>query len=897
MRKAVEAALQAWHELVCRYAFTVVFTATLAAGLSAYYVVENLGINTDTGDLLSEKLPWRATYLEYTTAFPQYADDIVVVIEGETPDQIHDAIPLLAARIGENPEVFESVFLGGDSDFFRTNGLLFLETEELEELADRLAEVQPFLARLAGDPSLSAFADLLTQTVEEITSGQSLPVDATFDAVADVISAAHNGKRKNLSWQTLMSTEPVSDADRRAIIVVKPVLDFSLLLPGERAVQALRQLVVDANLTPDNGIRVRLTGGAALAYEELDSVTRGAQRAGLLALVMVSIVLAVGLRSVILVLATLLTLIFGLLYTAAFATFAIGELNMISVAFAVLYIGLGVDFAIHYCLRYQELSGDHGNGGNALALTSRDVGSSLAVCAVTTATGFFAFLPTAYSGVAELGAISGTGMFVSLLVSLSLLPALLSIAPKVTTPRHKVGPANAFATLPQRIPGKICVLAGAFGIAAIALLPSAEFDHNPIHLQDPTTESVITYRELLEQTDRSPLSIVAMVEGSVAAETLSTRLKQLPSVDTVITVETFLAAGQDEKLEIIEDIALTLGPDLEVDENNTAGDSKAALEGLQRLRERLLAYSKNLATDSVPTKTEASADRLLSALDTYLKKLGELALTQSPGPGPGESNGNGNNQSDDQPLIRLENALLVNLPGRLDALRQSLEAESFDAQTLPRDLFARWVSTSGSYRIEVLPRENLDDNRALEAFVAEAREVLPVKATGNAVINVEASAAVVSAFQQAFASAILIISILLLFLLERRRDVLFVLTPLLLAGLLTAATVVMLGESFNFANIIALPLLLGIGVDSAIHILHRHRSSPPTDGTLLSTSTARAVVVSAFTTACGFGNLAVSTHIGTASLGKLLAYGLCYMLICTLLLLPSMLTLADRKRA
>ena len=874
MTIAFQSAVTSWHTLVCRHATTVVVLTTLLALSSAYYVANNLDINTDTADLLSAQLPWRATYLEYKKAFPQYADNIVVVIEADTPDQMQDAITKLGARIDQRPDIFESVYLGQFSDFFRTNGLLFMATDELETLGDRLAEVQPFLARLASDSTLDTFTKILTQAVDEMLDGEKLSIDTTFAAVAEVIEAAGRNERKTLSWHTLMSSEPITDGDRRGIIVVKPVLDYSSLLPGEPAVHGLRALITDAGLTPDEGLQIRLTGGAALAYEELDSVTRGAKRAGLLALIMVSIVLTVGLRSIMLVIATLLTLIFGLLYTAAFATFAIGELNLISIAFAVLYIGLGVDFAIHYCLRYRELRGN-GNDSVALASTSRHIGASLAICALTTATGFYAFLPTAYSGVAELGAISGTGMFVSLIVSLTLLPALLTLGPRVAARSAERGQHNPLTSIPQRAPGIVCGFALLICLVSFWLLPKAEFDHNPIHLQDPTTESVITYRELLEKSEQSPLSISALVNGRDAAATLARQLRKLPEVDKVITLEDFLATDQEEKLYIIEDIALALGPDLEPSNTGKRNDSKEEIASLRSLRDRLQQFSGNPSNANIGD----SAKQLLAALNGYLQQLGDA------------------DEENREQLQRLEAALLSNLPGRLDALRQSLEANVFNTHTLPRDLHNRWVGEGDVYRIEVLPRDNLDDNRALEDFVAAVQQVMPERATGNAVINVEASAAVVDAFQQAFLSAVLVITVLLLFLLERRRDVLFILAPLLLAGLLTAATVVLIGESFNFANIIALPLLFGIGVDSAIHILHRYRTAPPSDGSLLATSTARAVVVSAFTTACGFGNLAVSAHLGTASLGKMLAYGLCFMLICTLLLLPSMLVLRAGKHA
>ena len=860
-----------WHGWVSRYAIVVVALAAIVAVGSVRYITDNLGINTDTASLISERLPWRATYLSYKKAFPQYSDNIAVIIDADSPDRLNDSVPMLVERLRSRPELFQSVYPGVFSDFFRKNGFMYLDVVELEDLSDRLAEVQPFLARLAVDPTIDGLSQVLLDATTALRDGEELKIDATFNAVADVLTSSSGGPGKQLSWQMLMNPS-TSASESRGVIVVKPVLDFSLLLPGERAVLELRNIAQELGLTPDRGVTVRLTGGAALAYEELQSVMRGAQKAGVLALLMVGVVLTLGLRSLRLVIASLVTLATGLIYTAAFATLAIGQLNLISVAFAVLYIGLGVDFAIHYCLRYQELqrTGEH---SMALETTTRTVGTSFAICTITTATGFYAFIPTAYSGVAELGLISGTGMFISLFVSLTLLPALLKLAPTRAPsrrrPSHK--PMLSFAT---RYPKIVCACSAVLAATCLVLLPKATFDHNPIHLQDPTTESVRTYRDLLAESERSPLSIAAVLPDREQAESLVGLLNELPEVDEAIMVSNFVAEQQEEKLAIIEDLIFILGEDLNISESDHADKPEDDVSALRVLQSTLTDY----ATRSPAGTALVSAQNLAHALEEFLARVDAVTSPQR-----------------NEMLQQLERNLFSNLPGRLATLTQALSAEAFDEHSLPEQIRRRWISADGAYRVEVLPSENLDDNRALERFVAAVRTVAPDIATGDPVINVEAGGAVLQAFRQAFIFAVIAIAFLLLLLLDRRVDVAFILAPLLFAGLLTTATMVLFDIAFNFANIIALPLLLGIGVDSAIHILHRYRNAPPADGLVLGTSTARAVVFSALTTTCGFGNLAVSTHLGTASMGTMLAFGLGFTLICTLVLLPSMLALSTDR--
>jgi hypothetical protein len=253
-------------------------------------------------------------------------------------------------------------------------------------------------------------------------------------------------------------------------------------------------------------------------------------------------------------------------------------------------------------------------------------------------------------------------------------------------------------------------------------------------------------------------------------------------------------------------------------------------------------------------------------------------------------------QQGNELLMRLEHSLIDSLPGRLESLDNSLAAEAVDISNLPSALSSRWVGKNGKYLLEISPVENLQNNEALERFVEQIQSRFP-NVIGSPVISVEGGKAVVSAFKQAFITAFIVISLLLFVLLDSRRDVILLLLPILMAAMLTAATSVVFSIPLNFANIIALPLLLGIGVDSGIHILHRYRNAPPKDGIILATSSARAVLVSALTTIVSIGNLSFSSHLGTASMGILLTIGICMTLLCTLIILPSLLATTNNNKS
>lgn len=860
-----------WVDIAGRAALWVVLLALLATGVILHYTINHLGIYTDTAKMLSEDLPFRQIYEDYKQTFPQYVDTLLVVIEGETPGLAEDARNALADRLEQETGLFKTVYLPGGGPFFRQQGLLYLSISELQDLTDNLAQVQPFLGKLTREQDLVGLFSLLNTAIEAIQEGEELDLSLAFEQIEEGLIATLAGRFYRLSWQALMRGGESSVADRRRFIVVQPYLDYSQWLPAGPAMQAVRRLAEELQINPAHGVRVRITGQVALAHEELQTVTRGAELAGILALVTVGIVLFVGLGAWQMVFATLATLLAGLIFTAGFATFAVGNLNLISIAFAVLYIGLGVDYAVHFCLRYRELLQQGHSHRPSLRDAGQSVGGSLVLCAFTTAIGFYAFVPTAFAGVSELGLISGTGMFISLFATLTLLPALLSLLPGIRVahpPAEITGrPARALLYLPQRHARIILWGTGLLGLAALLVLPQARFDFNPIHLRSPETESVATFYDLLEHSTTSPWSIVVLAENAATAEKKAAQLEQLEAVDQVLTIESFIPKHQDQKLAIIEDIALIMGPQLRMIQDTPAPGVSQQMATMQDLLTTLQNFIQAHEKDSL----RRSAQNLHANLTRFLETLAVRSFEE---------------QQD--LLARLEQALLGTLPGRLEDLRTSLNATPVSRESLPEDLVERWVAADGRHRIEVFPEERLDKNVELRRFVSAVQAVAP-KATDAAVLNLESGQAVVKAFIEAFSYALIAISILLLTLLSPKRDTLLVIIPLLLMALFTGASTVWLDIPFNFANVIALPLLLGIGVDSGIHMVHRFRTALPPHGNLLATSTARAVLFSALTTICSFGNLAVSPHPGTASMGMLLTLGLGFTLICTMIILPALL--------
>lgn len=855
--------LAAWVNGVCRRPVPVLFAClALAAGL-LWIAATSLTINTSTEDMLSAELPWRQNNRAVDRAFPQLVDSLTIAVEGPDALAAEDAAGRLAQALRARDQVFHSVLLPEGGDFFRRNGLLFLSPEELQAESDRLAAAQPLLAALQEDPSLRGLADLLIQAFDSEDAAAEVadlaPLLARLAATAEALPQDPNAR---LSWSALFSGGEESPADRRRFLIAKPVIDFATLEPMAAGVAAVEKAAEDLGLTAEKGYRLRLTGEALMLQDELVSVRSGIGVVGLISGLLVAIVLFAGLRSWRLVLPILVTLVAGLAWTAGFATLAVGELNLISVAFAVLFIGLSVDFGIHYALRVQESAGQGRDHLAALTEAAALTGRPLLLCAVSSALAFFAFFPTAYRGLSELGLIAGTGMFIALFLNLTLLPALMRLLPARRGAVHLGRLAAASAGLQRRAGRHAGLLAGlgvALALAAAFALPQARFDDDPLNLRDPDSPSVAALLELLDDARVSPYSAQVLADDLEQARAEAARLEALPQVQAAVTLDAFVPAEQDLKLDIIDQTALLLSPLFTAPPPLPAPDDAERAAALARLQ---------AALQDPPAEVAGEAARLAAALSN----LGAVT--------PGQ----------------LEAAWLGGFEAALDRLLDALEAQPVTLDDLPGELRRRYEAADGPEKgkvlIEVIPEEDLRDPAARERFVAAVQAEVP-NVSGVPVTIVEAGWAVVTAFVEATALALCAIALLLLIVLRSPLDTLLVLLPLSLAALLTVAAGVVFDLPFNFANVIVLPLLLGLGVDSGIHYVMRAREERA--GAVAATnSTPRAIFLSALTTLASFGALSISQHPGTASMGLLLTVAIVITLVCVLAFLPALLALAGR---
>ena len=841
-----------------RFPWPIIILALVATAVSGVYTARHFAINTDINKLISSNLDWRKNETEFERAFPSHFGTTLVVVDAPIAEYASRAGAELAERLKTQPQHFRSVDDIGGSEFFARNGLLFQPTNDVERFTKGLGQAAPLVKTLVGDPSLRGLTRTLSLGLVGVQS-RMLTLDAMtrpLSMASITIEDALAGRPASFSWQAMLSGETPGPTELRRFIETRPVLDFSELQPGEESSAAIRQAAADLQLAQKYQARVRLTGIVPMADEEFATVRQGAFVNAIGTIIVVLTILWLALKSTRIIVAVFINLFVGLALTAALGLKMVGALNMISVAFAVLFVGLGVDFAIQFSVRYRAERHNVPDLRAALVSAAEKIGVPLTLAAAAVAAGFMSFLPTDYRGVSELGQIAGAGMLIAYATSITLLPALITVLNPSGEPEpvgyRALAPVDRFLQT-YRVP----VIAGTLAIAVIGspLLYFLTFDFDPIHLRSTETESISTLLDLGGDPRTGIHSVNVVVPSLDDASAGADRLRKLPQVLETTTLLTFVPQDQDKKLAAIRDLGRQLGSVLQqsaTDKAPTDAENVAALNGLADQLNKIAGNAQGSGADAA------------RRLSTNVAKLAK---------------------ADEPTRARVQTAFIGPFETDIAQLRAFLGAERVTKENLPQNLKQQWVTPDGRARIEVSPRGDTNDTEVLRSFARAVLEVYP-NATGGPISILESGHTVVTAFIEAGAYALISIAILLWVVLGRFGDMLLTLVPLLLAGVVTLEICVLIGMPLNFANIIALPLLLGVGVAFKIYYIMAWRAGH-TD--LLQSSLTRAVIWSALTTATAFGSLWLSRHPGTSSMGKLLALSLVCTLAAAVLFQPALM--------
>lgn len=833
--------------------FVVVLLLSASIGLG-FFIVNNIAINTDIDQLMATDLVWRQQEKKIAQAFPQNTDRLVIVLDSKDPDLAENAANKLSSELQKRKELFKRVSRPDAYPYFLKNGLLFLSEKELSDILDVIIKAQPMLGSLSADPSLRGLFRTMNLAIEGLKHGEAKYEDLapSFSIIAQTLESNLAGKSVLLPWQSLFSDRKPSLHELRKFIVTQPIMDFDALSPGAKASEAIRQIAQELGLTPENGVNVRLTGSVALNDEEFASVAQGAGLATGVSLFLVMFLLFLALRSVRLILPIIITLLTGLVATTAFALAAVGSLNLISVAFAVMFIGVAVDFGIQFGVRYRETRHACSDETEALRETARAVAAPLSLAAGATALGLISFMPTDYRGVAELGLIAGVGILIAFILNVTLLPALLTLFRPPPEPKA-IGYKGAAALDDFLVTHrkKLLPIFGILALVGLVFASQVRFDFDPLNLKNPDSESVSTLFDIMKDPDATIYTIEILANSLEEAQKLAQRLDQLDQVDHTLTLESFIPQNQEAKLALIEDAKFVLDPSLYPLSIKPAPTQKKIYSTLKKTAYALKSLEKD----------KEAAHQLARALEKIVQKKDPRLLTQL-----------------DQNLITGIKLYLAQLRARLSGTPASID-------DIDSGLRRNWITPDGRAKIEVYPKGNARNYKTLAAFTKAVRQIAP-QASGAPISIQESGKTVMGAFLQAGLFALGSIFLLLIIVLKKISDVLRILAPLILAGILTLATMFVISLPLNFANVIALPLLLSLGVSYAIYFVTYWKSGKERP---LSSGMARAVMFSAATTLVAFFSLSLSSHIGTRSMGQLLTIALIYCLSCSFLLLPVLL--------
>lgn len=817
--------------------------------IGSVLAASTLTIDSDSSNMLSPDLPAQQAAHELNAAFPSLKSAIIVTVEARQADLADLAAIALTRALRAESATVAAVFAPSEDTFLAAHGFLYRDVDAVETMFARLSKSSNLLAHLRADQTLEGFVRALHEAVLLAKRAEIGPdaLERLFAETASVLEAQTLDRPRVFAWSTVLDDKPSGTVTR--LIAVTPVLDNARLSPAKPALQAIRAAIAALPGHLTDGVEIRVTGEPALRTDETASVTGTIGFSLAASLVLVTALLWIGLGRAGRVAVALGALVVSLILATGFTALAIGSLNLISVAFIVLMVGLGVDFAIHVMAHITEEHRAGSETAEAIGLTGQRSGLALTLSALTTALAFLAFTVTDFIGMAQLGEIGAGGVILAFLTAITLIPAVLALAPGLA-----VGRAGGLApplVVPRAAPWVI------LAVTAAALWPAAQarFDADPMGLRDPDAPSVQAFRALALDPGTSPYRASVLVTSAAEADRVADRLNELPEVAEAINLGDLIPDSQEHKLMQLDFAAASL-------DHAVAGQPTALTGERIDTDDPLATFAEELAPMA------GMADRLSRAIAAY-------AVVRT--------------EETDKALAERIFLTFGLLNERLGAM---LNADTVSAAALPAAMRERFLTDDGTYRVEVLPRDDLSDPKNARQFAAAVRAVAP-DAAGPAVQLTAAGDTVAGAMLTATLLAAAMTAALTLAATARLSDTVAVLAPLAVAGVLTAAFSTLAGVPFNYANVIVLPLMIGIGVDSGIHLALRARRAP---GAVFATSTPRAVVLSALTTIAAFGTLAISDHRGTASMGILLTASIAFTLVAVLILTPALVQWTSRNR-
>lgn len=886
--------------LITRHPRLILGAALLLAVLSALYTREKMEFLTGRDQLMPANTSFNRDYQAYRREFGDQ-EEIAVVIESSDSARAGQFGERLAERLRGDRQHFREVFFPFGLPFFQKNGLLLLPKEELATFTANLAKAAPTLKTLSAAPSVQTLFTSLTGDMEKYLAAPDAPGSGErldrlvfmLGALGDGIGSFANGGGAGLSLESVMfrradgSESSFAAAGRQQVLTVLPVKDESSFMQSAAAIDALRKEIAALKKLPEfAGVTVGLTGTPVLEHDEMVTSKRDITLATAITVVLTVILLLVAFRGLLNTIAAMVALAVAISLSFGFATLAVGHLNILSSVFAVMLIGIGIEYGIQVVLRYQEELARGAVRDEALRLSLSRNGWAIVMAAATVAAAFGTFAFTDFKGIAELGIIAAGGVAICVLVTFTVLPALLILLGTGnrgpgTGGKHTQNAEPQTSTLRARTESVLfshprTVLAVALVLAVACLWPllHSEFDYNLMNMQAKGLESVNYAYKLMRSKENAGYFAVVTAATKEEAAARVKALESLPTVDHVVWAGSFVPADQPEKLRLLAEARKELSDVKPVpyEEDLRLMELPTVFENFRNTVEKL---KTSLAKENKPAAKPVGA--FLSTLDKFFAGLEKEKDRNAVGM-----------------LKDFQGGMFAELPARIELLKKSLDAAPVQAADVPPELMRRFIGKNGTYLLQVAPKEEIFARAPLKRFLDDVRKVDPA-ATGEPVMVYESMTVLRDSYRSAFIFAFAAIAAILLVTFRSLRYALIGLVPLVAGILFMVAGMRLFGISFNSANVIVLPLVLGIAVDSGIYLISRYRREDETPRQVIVSSTGIGVFLNTLTIMASFGALMVAHHQGVFSIGAVMSLGMVACQVAFIVVLPAVLTLFGRK--
>ncbi|GFO68331.1 transporter [Geomonas limicola] len=868
--------------LASGHPWLVLVIALILSGLSLWFTAERMEFLTGRDDLMPKNTQFNRDFKTWRAEFGDM-EDIVVVIESQDAERAGAFGSRLYQELAQDKKVFADVFYPFALPFFQKNGLMFMSLDELKELHRNLSLAAPVLKELSAEPKVSTLFTHLTKRMDGYVAGKQdeLPgLVFMLDKLGAGFTTFGGGKGAPPSLESVFmnSNSSFAKAGQQQILTVLPVRNSTGFVPAVAAIAKVRAEITKLKALPEfKGVKAGLTGSPVLENEEMATSQKDISLATAVSLALTVVLLLLAFRGVLNVIAAMVSLLVAISLSFGFATLAVGHLNILSMVFAIMLIGIGIEYGIQVVLRYQE---ELRLGAPELEAIGTGVNRNvwaIVMAAATVAAAFLTFVFTDFRGIAELGIIAAGGVAICVAITFTVLPAMLVLLARFRKPKQlkPLKPADGGILNPIFGHPKAVIVLTALGcLASLYPLSHIAFDYNLMNLQAKGLESVTYAYKLMRSKENAGYfaAVTANTREEVAAKTKA--LEALPAVDHVVSIDSFVPDHQKEKLAELAAIRQEL-----------SGINPGKYEEELSLME-LPTVFENFRNSTLKLKEKLEAEKrpeakpvgnFLAILDKFFAGLEKEKDKNAVGM-----------------LSDFQGGMFRDLPDKIGLLKESLNASPISDADIPPELRARFVGKTGKFMLQVAPKGEIFDLKPLKNYLDQVRSVDP-HATGEPVMVYESMTIMRDAYRMAFIYAFAAIVGILLVTFRSIKFTLIGLVPLVVGVLFMVSGMYLFGISFNSANIIVMPLVLGIAVDSGIYIINRFRREEGSAASVVMSSTGVGVLLNTLTIMASFGALMVAHHQGVFSIGAVMSLGMVACQIAFMVTLPAVLTLAGKK--